>query len=415
MPRRTTPDDRSRWPSKSYASGYVFNRNGTAVMRVKGFKRSTGLRFIVANKAKCIELLDQWIPIVLRGSVSKRSPDDVPSTVLALSNEYATLHSRQLSDEVKKLTELAVRHYFHADCPLDVTAIVRRINQINASGITVQRHYSKKLKKEVVKEVPIARATLRKRLQYIGKLFRWAVHQEYLTTNPVERIELGRAPRRPKPRVFTDEDITRIAEWFDQRDARDRRPKELRLTSYKRYNLLWRFFLYTGCRSNEALTLTWSNVSDTTITFIGKRERVDEPKERGFPIDAFVEVRSLIDELRALRSSRDDRVFHWWETTQGISDALRMAVRELGISGTVKTFRVTAGVRWRRLYGLSSRTIADLRGHTERVADSHYHPEQMSADLFEQVELERSKRRAEKVVSINATKPDNDHEAGEAA
>jgi integrase len=137
--------------------------------------------------------------------------------------------------------------------------------------------------------------------------------------DPVDRIELGRAPRRPKPRAFSDEDLRKIFEWFENRDERDKRPTELRLTSYKRYNL-WKFFLYAGCRSAEALELTWKQVSDVAVTFDG--EITDEEKHRGFPLAPFPELRELIDELRAMRDRRSDRVFHWWDTTQGITDAM---------------------------------------------------------------------------------------------
>lgn len=387
-----------RWPSRTYRAGYVQNRNGIAVLRYAQRSKSTGLRFVPfvapspeleGTERTCLSMLDAWIKSIhdelTRGPVAA----DAPSSVQEIAIRYIAAHPGMTRD-ARIHVSCAIDTYFPEPMPLDAKRIVRRMTTVHAHPTTT-REVNRRNPGGGVDRVsvtrPLARATIRKRFQMIRMVLRWAWRNEWFDEDPTERVEPPKTGTagRGGARAFEESEILRILAFFDRQGAVGRQ-----------WSLLWQFLHYTGARSNEAITLMWDDVDADHIRIFGKRERVDEPKLRGFPLASFEEVRVVIDELRAIRDAGPagtlhppaGRVFPWAKNASQVCERLRRCLHGLGIPGSVKTFRVTAGVRWTRL-GFSERLIADLRGHTEKVATKYYRPEQMASDIAERIARER--------------------------
>lgn len=108
------------------------------------------------------------------------------------------------------------------------------------------------------------KATVNRKIDTLRTFFRFAVEQEYLERNPMEKIKTPR-PEKTLPIYLHEEELQRL----------------LRLPEYKK-GKFWRrdkailyLLSYTGLRLRELLALTWCDVrfDDSTIRVMGKGDQ----------------------------------------------------------------------------------------------------------------------------------------------
>lgn len=201
------------------------------------------------------------------------------------------------------------------------------------------------------------KATVNRKIDTLRTFFLFAVEQEYLERNPMEKIKTPR-PEKTLPIYLHEEELLRL----------------LRLPGYKK-GKFWRrdrailyLLAYTGLRRSELLALTWADVrfDDSTIRVMGKGDQ-----ERLVPMNQVLsEV--LWDYLqsqlpihpgkglfinqwgRPLNRSTLQYLFKWYVKMAGL-DVERISLHKL--RHTFATMLLS--------HGTDLRTIQALLGHSE--------------------------------------------------
>lgn len=376
-----------RWPSRQWASGYVYDRNGTAVMRHADDQRTTGMRFIPDNRSRCVAMLDAWIEGLVSGDRTEVAT--APRTVLAVCDQFMQTMGPTLTKVTHRYFAITIKSYFGddhgGDCTLHPTTITKRI-------IDVERARN------------LASVTITKRRRFLRRIFKWAMNVGYIDTNPVDLVGIPPIPRKDHVAEFSTADVIALCAYSCGRDV----GRDERLTvngrrrdygrradhRFARYALLWSFLYLTCARIGEVLAAEWSDIDGDTWHIRGKGNRT-----RSFPLAAFPEVRELIAAIRREASSytgkHAHKVFPWFRTPTSPQKHLDDATRALGLKRdhrdakrTVHTLRASGETRWREELGLSPELISDLAGHSVAIQVKHYRASRTAKQLAAQVARE---------------------------
>ncbi len=125
----------------------------------------------------------------------------------------------------------------------------------------VEKFVKERLKNKAV-------GTVNHDLRHLKTIFNKAVEWEYVKSSPFQSIKLIRQDN-DAPRFLTVEQIDSFLNMLDKYES---------INGNYDWHRLFKFYLYTGCRRNEALDLKWGDVdlNHKTITFRhtkGKRSR----------------------------------------------------------------------------------------------------------------------------------------------
>jgi site-specific recombinase XerD len=185
-------------------------------------------------------------------------------------------------------------------------------------------------------------ATVAVRYKSLKQLFRWAIEEGEITSDPMARMRLPSVPEDP-PAVLTDTELRALLKACEGQDFVDRRD-----------TAIVRTFIDTGARLSEMAGLKLDDVDldDQTLTVTGKGSRV-----RVLPIGAKA-VKAIDRYLRVRRAHRGFELAMLWlgrseaMGTSGIAQMLRRRATQAGLDHlNPHQFRHTFAHQWLRSQG----------------------------------------------------------------
>jgi site-specific recombinase XerD len=185
-------------------------------------------------------------------------------------------------------------------------------------------------------------ATVAVRYKSLKQLFRWAIEEGEITSDPMARMRLPSVPENP-PEVLTDAELRALLKACEGQDFVDRRD-----------SAIVRTFIDTGARLAEMAGLRLEDVDldAQTLTVTGKGSRV-----RVLPIGAKA-VKAIDRYLRVRRSHREHGLSALWlgrsgaMGTSGIQQMLRRRATQAGLDHlNPHQFRHTFAHQWLRSEG----------------------------------------------------------------
>ena len=359
VPRaKKNPD---KWTSPR-TKGTVHNRNGFAVMRFNGQKKTTGLKFHPDNERSCLMMLEKWVKSIQHPDLATVSApvrqSKIPTLYEAIER-FEEVRYPALTHWTKKNYDRTFSYFARRDVPLNYTNVYQLIVERNSAAVNPDSGEQ------------LAHNTRHKYLQYLKAFFDYVVEQEWLKKNPVEAIGLPRREAKKDILVYSRDEIQAIADEIRKR------------AGHEDYALLVELLGLTGLRISEALGLRWVDITERGVKVMNAKGG----KPRNVPTRLIPGCPELLDRLRTLmeeyktsppgqrrRHSKPDFVFWWIDPTDPrlvFNEA--KAQLELANDGrTLHTLRGSAEWWWENVLGWDERTICDVAGHTSQVRHSHY-------------------------------------------
>lgn len=192
--------------------------------------------------------------------------------------KYKSPSHRKVEISALTLTEIWAQYsefksqFLSASSVRDFKKIANHINNFPTQSLDQRRlilHYCRE---------NLTADTTRRVITQLNACCEWAAKEGLISNNPFEgqnKWIKGALPRTIHPFTVAERDM--ILRGFEA-------------ARHKHYYPLVRFFFMTGCRTSEAVGLTWGHVSDEYITFDeavveGHRKQTKTGKSRVFPIN----------------------------------------------------------------------------------------------------------------------------------
>ena len=387
--------------------GSVISRNGVATIRIGNrFLRSCHRPFLPEHREYCLKLLESALDEYEHERVESRfgperaaelfpgfaAPTEVDAvepvapveTVHDLISRFVERRFSGMSENVQEW----FRRTFAAFFP---DGVADRIVVDRTSEEARERLMKHITEQNMLLAARIGDETRAKYLRHLRRLFRDAVMDQKLLTNPIDLIEIPKSAQKGRVQVYTLEHLQKIEKHYDDKTYEDQRgSNRLRVErSDKLFRLYWRWLFLTAMRFCETERMTWGDDHGTYLVVHGKRVS-KERSERSFPFDVFPEARVILDKVREIRStytSVEPTAHVWpWRNGQDVGKELKAVKAAVKIDfGNVHRWRASAEEHWRQTLHLPDPLIADLAGHSVAVMERHYRPEQEAAKLSERV------------------------------
>ncbi|MCP4682028.1 MAG: site-specific integrase, partial [Desulfobacterales bacterium] len=195
-------------------------------------------------------------------------------------------------------------------------------------------------------------------IRHLKAIFNTAVKLGYLKSSPFNKIKHLKVPESDFPKFFEVEDINRIRDAFKN-------------DSFKH---LIEFYILTGARLREPLSLTWDDVDlrREQVTIRGKNTKAKRNRIISFQDDA--KLRKLIYSLPqredGLLFGPPDNNKQW--NPRWIQEKTKMVLDGLGYTwATIKTFRHTY-ISHLVMAGVPLVTVQELVGHQTYITTLNY-------------------------------------------
>ena len=187
------------------------------------------------------------------------------------------------------------------------------------------------------------------KIRAVKAAFEKAVKWEMILQNPFKSIKQLKIQESNIPKYLTKEEVKMLLEDINNKD----------------FNNLVRFYLYTGCRRNEALRLKWGDVDL-------KRKRIifrvtKGSKSRTVPIN-----QNLLAMLkRKSRENKEDLLFNY--RPDYVTHKLKKHLRKIGVNSriSVHSLRHTFASHL-VMSGIDLYTVQKLLGHSDISVTSIY-------------------------------------------
>lgn len=136
----------------------------------------------------------------------------------------------------------------------------------------------------------ISKSTVNLELRHLKAIFNTAVNWNFIKQNPFKSVKMLRVPESELPKYLTVTEIRRVREAFNGTELQQ----------------IVNFYLWTGVRLQEALTLTWNDIDfkNRTITIKSINSKSKRNRFIGFNPDG-----ELGKMLLSLRKRKDNRIF----------------------------------------------------------------------------------------------------------
>lgn len=376
-PSRTS----KKWPSQTYAHGYVESRSGRAELRFKGRRRASGLLFVTKNRSEALKRLDEWIYAI-------ENPVEVIEVAEGLSLSQAVALFRQ--ENLPSFTPAVKNNYLRAFNTYCLTDISLQDPDAVRAMIAAQN-----------KEVGLGRNTQEKYLSYLALFFDELVESGHISRNPITKKMI---PSRFLPMeilIFTLDEVDRVCQ--ELRKAPDG----------EEYALAVQWLRVTGMRIGEMVKLHYSDVTNFQIQVYGKGRRA-----RTIPVSLLPGLSDLIEQIENLPETPgvryhgarrktlgsltlpgERRFFRWTNDTiirTRFNEACAAAeVDRFGGARTLHNLRGTAGWWMETELGLEERVMCDILGHEPRTRRQHYRISPSVADLVARSALHVERKRVE--------------------
>lgn len=316
-------------------AGGIFLRNGRWYYRVKvggRLVRESLAKYGVTTEAQAKAYLRQMEKAQLEGRLAMLDPS--AKTLGQFVAEY--IEHRQglaLSPHTKTQDAKALRSL------MSVLGEACRLQAIN------QKQVDRWVKALLDKGRSVR--TVNSYLTHISAALNTAVEWELLDKRP--KIKKPRPPAR-LPRSLTPKDVDRLLAAEDNPERR----------------ALWRFFLWTGCRRQEALDIQWRDLfldgAAPWVRVVGKGD-----KERSVPL--------MPGAIQAIKAMPQADVGHVWTFTRrnyngrirptgdAVSHWFKLTARKAGVEAHLHDLRHTAAT-WMLARGVRLRIVQEVLGHS---------------------------------------------------
>ena len=196
----------------------------------------------------------------------------------------------------------------------------------------------------------VSQETINLEFRHLKAAFNTAKKFGYLKDNPFDRIKPLWIPQSDLPKFFDLEDIEKVREAF-KRDE---------------FESLVEFYLLTGIRLKEALTLNWENVNSDRKNIIIRSIYTKSKKYRIISYKNDLKIESLLDSL----DKREDNLLfgpknnapqwsYWW-----VSRKIALKLDKIGFPwATCHTFRHTY-ISHLLMAGVPLTTVKEIVGHS---------------------------------------------------
>jgi len=203
----------------------------------------------------------------------------------------------------------------------------------------------------------VARRTVNNELAAIKRFFNLVLKRDYVTQNPVNRVELLKIAERKQPRFLTRDEIQKI---FSE-------------LNHDRYRPMVEMLLYTGMRVGELTNLDWDDIDfeQEKINIIPKEEWSPKTgRERNIPLSQ--EIKRILGQLKKkpgslFRTGEGNRI-----NRNHLLEAFKRACKRAGIKdASLHTLRHTFASHL-VMSGVDLYTVDQLLGHSDLKSTQIY-------------------------------------------
>ena len=208
-------------------------------------------------------------------------------------------------------------------------------------------------------------STIHGAIRAISRAFNWAIREEYLTRNPVAKVEKPTPTRREQ--VLSEEQFAAILERASDQEEHD----------------LWLFLWTTGARIQEAIRIEARHVhlDEERIVIPASEGKKQLPRAIYLPAEAIEIVRRLVNQQPAGPIFRNSRGEAWDK------NSVKCRFRKYKIKGLCATVFRHSWVTRSLIAGIDPVTLSVLAGHRNltMIANNYSHLAQNPTYLKEQL------------------------------
>lgn len=326
MPRYVS-NSTARWLHSSYKKAYCYRSQGGMVYTcIDSYRQATGYEWKESNKRICLQLLNDRL-IISQQKLTDQIKYD--KTIFDLIKQFTKDYTSLLDKSTQQSYKFLFETLFQTNYPLNDTNTIREII------IDFKNNYQG------------ATNTIWKKIQRLRKFFQFGVDLEWMDKNPVPKSLIPKYEKK-EPKTVEIQQIYDIIKYFNE-------------SNHQLSNLI-EFSFLTAMRIGEIIGLTWDNVKENRIDFIGKGKA-----KRTIPVEPFPRLREILAEQRLLS---EKKVFTWLNQ-QNPQRELRAAFTDLDYEFSFHTIRKTTINYWRNK-NINQEVRNLIAGHSKDVEAGFY-------------------------------------------
>ena len=266
-----------------------------------------------------VERLDELIKL-LKSQIDKYTPRDknCPRLYDYLEEWLETVKAPKIKAKSLKVLKSGIENY------IKPTIQNKPLNECKAS--------------EMLKAIEKCPYSYMRQVVYsiLRAVFKRAYQYDLIEDNPAEKLDFVKHTRK-KGRALTTDEQTRFVNSLENEPTRE----------------LWLFYLLSGCRCGEALTVLWQDIDE-------KRGRIFIRGTKTENAQRYIPLFPQIAELFQNKEKENERIFPY--TMRAVKCAFDRIRKKCGIQFRIHDLRHTFATRCLE-NGISTKTVAKWLGH----------------------------------------------------
>ena len=266
-----------------------------------------------------VERLDELIKL-LKSQIDKYTPRDknCPRLYDYLEEWIETVKAPKIKAKSLKVLKSGIENY------IKPTIQNKPLNECKAS--------------EMLKAIEKCPYSYMRQVVYsiLRAVFKRAYQYDLIEDNPAEKLDFVKHTRK-KGRALTTDEQTRFVNSLENEPTR----------------ALWLFYLLSGCRCGEALTVLWQDIDE-------KRGRIFIRGTKTENAQRYIPLFPQIAELFQNKEKENERIFPY--TMRAVKCAFDRIRKKCGIQFRIHDLRHTFATRCLE-NGISTKTVAKWLGH----------------------------------------------------
>lgn len=266
-----------------------------------------------------VERLDELIKL-LKSQIDKYTPRDknCPRLYDYLEEWIETVKAPKIKAKSLKVLKSGIENY------IKPTIQNKALNECKAS--------------EMLKAIEKCPYSYMRQVVYsiLRAVFKRAYQYDLIEDNPAEKLDFVKHTRK-KGRALTTDEQTRFVKSLENEPTRE----------------LWLFYLLSGCRCGEALTVLWQDIDE-------KRGRIFIRGTKTENAQRYIPLFPQIAEFFQNKEKENERIFPY--TMRAVKCAFDRIRKKCGIQFRIHDLRHTFATRCLE-NGISTKTVAKWLGH----------------------------------------------------
>lgn len=352
----------NKWELEQYPNAFVYERDGKCYTYINGVRKVIkGLSYIPSNRERAMQILVERI-----GGFYGSSADDF--TVYSAFEEFAKSYFQRIGKPTQTAYIIAMKKLLPDDMLLEDVRLIKAniLNNMQNSNLSqnTQLMY----------------------LHRLNRFFKYCVVNEYITSNPIDRIIKPQMSSN-EIEMYSREEVNLIIDYLNDKPVRFSPYKSSSNyeVNYKEIALIVEFISYSGTRINETLNIykeynsapfinnskQKSVIYDTHIVIDGKRTAFNKPKIRELPFALIPKLRDVT--IRCIDfSPNNPRLFG--DIKFVLYNQLKLVNKALGINEnlSIHSLRKTAIHHWEKELNIRPDISAFMAGHSVAMKFKHY-------------------------------------------